>query len=335
MLEHRGGGANRRGFLATGVRCTVAASTFWSASVAAQGSSDYPARAVRIIVPFPPGGATDLMTRNVSRKLNESWKQPVLVENRGGANGMIGADAVAKAAGDGYTMLTATIAHAANVSLYPKSPYQFLGDLRPLAVLGLIPLVAVVRADSSIASFADLVERGRTGRLNGGSGGNGTAAHLALELFNVAARVRALHVPYKGGAPAMTDLLGGQIDVIFALLPEALPHLRSGRLRGLAITGDQRHPLVSGIATTTEVGYPALVITSWSALMGPAALPRELVARVNTDVRRALDDPEIRAALIDQGFQPVGWGVAESESFVNAEVAKWAKLITEANIKPD
>jgi tripartite-type tricarboxylate transporter receptor subunit TctC len=232
-------------------------------------------------------------------------------------------------------LLAATIAHAANVSLFAKAPYRFEADLRPVAVLGLIPLVTVVRADSPVGSLQQLVEAAGRRRLNAGSSGNGTAAHLALELFNAVAGVKAQHVPYKGGAAAMTDLLGGQTDVIFALLPEALPHLRSGRLRGLALTSDQRHPLVPDVPTTAEAGLPRLVVTSWNALMVPAGVSSELVARLNADVQRAIADPEVRTRVIDQGFQPVGWGVAQSESFVAAEVAKWARLIREAEIKAD
>lgn len=326
-------GASRRVLLGRVAGWTLLAA--WSWPLRAQTGNEFPVRTVRIVVPFPAGGATDMMARNVSQKLNESWKQPVLVDNRAGANGMIGADAVAKAPADGYTLLVATIAHAANVSLFPKAPYQFEAELRPAAVLGLIPLVAVVRTQSPLKSLPELAEAARGGSLNAGSSGNGTAAHLALELFNRAVRGRAKHVPYKGGAPAMTDLLAGQIDVIFALLPEALPHLRSGRLRALAVTSDQRHPLVPDIPTTAEAGVPELVVTSWNVLMAPAAVPGDFLARVNAEVRRAMEEPELRARVVEQGFQPVGWSVGEAESFVAAEVQRWGKVIRDANIKPD
>ena len=326
-------GCRRRSFLGMSL-AWAAAGLGWPAG-ALSGPSDYPQRSVRIVVPFPAGGATDMMARGLAQQLNDGWKQPVLVDNRAGANGMIGADAVAKAQGDGYTLLAATIAHAANTSLYPNAPYKFEGDLRPLAVLGLIPLVAVVRTDSPLASMNDLVDAARRGAVNAGSSGNGTAAHLALVLFNTVARAQARHVPYKGGAPAMTDLLGGQIDAIFALLPEALQHVRSGRLRALAITSEQRHPLLPATPTTAEAGLADLVITSWNALMAPAGVPHDLATRMNADIRRAIDTPQMRARMIEQGFQPAGWTLPESESFVAAEVLKWAKVIREANIKPD
>jgi tripartite-type tricarboxylate transporter receptor subunit TctC len=324
--------ADRRAFLNSLMLAGVALVPVKSS---AQAGGDYPARAVRIVVPFPAGGATDMMARQISQKLSESWKQPVLVENRGGANGMLGADAVVKAQADGYTVLAATIAHAANASLFPKSPYQFESELRPVAVVGLIPLVAVVRADSPLRSLAQLATSARGGSLNAGSSGNGTAAHLALELFNKVAATRARHIPYKGGAAAMTDLLGGQVDVIFALLPEALPHLRAARLRALALTTDQRHPLLPDVPTAAEAGFPDLTVTSWNALMVPSRTSGDLVARLNADVRRVLEEPQVRARVIEQGFQPAGWGLTETEGFVSAEVARWAKLIREANIKPD
>src|SRR3989440_1239611 len=196
-------------------------------STALAQSAAYPRKLIRIIVPFPAGGATDIMTRNIAQKLNEAWKQPVVVENRAGANGMIGADAVAKSQTDGYTYLAATIAHSANVSLFPKAPYQLQRDLQPAAIMGLIPQVPVVRADSAIQTLQDLVAVSKTKNLNGGSGGNGTAAHLGLELFKSATGAKIQHVPYKGGAPAMTDLLGGQIDVIFAQLDRKSTRLNS------------------------------------------------------------------------------------------------------------
>lgn len=327
--------ADRRAFLNWGMRTALASVAFWPLHADAQAGAGYPARPVRIVVPFPAGGATDLMARTISQRLNESWKQPVLVENRGGANGMLGADAVAKAQADGHTLLAATIAHAANASLFPKAPYQFEADLRPVAVVGLIPLVPVVRADAAVRSLVQLATAARGGTLNAGSSGNGTAAHLALELFNRVAGAQARHIPYKGGAAAMTDLLGGQVDVIFALLPEALPHLRTGRLHALAITTDQRHPLLPDVPTTAEAGYPELLVTSWNALMAPGATSPELVARLNTDVRRVLEDAQVRARTIEQGFQPAGWGLRETEVFISAEVAKWGKLIREANIRAD
>ena len=270
----------------------------------AQGAASYPSKLVKIIVPFPPGGATDIMTRNIAQKLNEAWKQPVVVENRPGANGMVGADAVAKSQGDGYTYLAATIAHSANVSLFPKAPYQLQRDLQPVAVLGLIPLVPVVNANSSIRSLQDLVAISKRQSLNAGSGGNGTAAHLTLELFKGVTGAKIQHVPYKGGAPAMTDLLGGQIDVIFALLPECLPYVKSGKLRALAVTTETRYPLLPEVPTTSEAGISGIEVTSWNGLMVPSGTPSDIVSKINAAVTQVLGMPDVKARIIEQGFQP-------------------------------
>jgi len=305
------------------------------ATVIAQGGTGYPGKPIRIIVPFPPGGATDIMTRNIAQKLNEAWQQPVAVENRPGANGMIGADAVAKAQGDGYTYLAATIAHSANVSLFPKAPYQLQKDLQPVAIMGLIPLVPVVRADSPVRSLQDLVASSKNKNLNAGSGGNGTAAHLVLELFKSATGAEIQHVPYKGGAPAMTDLLGGQIDVIFALVPECLPHLKVGKLRGLAVTSDKRYPLLPDVPTTSEAGIRGMEVTSWNGLMVPSGTPRDIVSKINAELTRISGTPEMRARIIELGFQPVAMSVGETENFIRTDVERWAKVIREANIKAD
>ena len=298
-------------------------------------NAGYPTKLIKIIVPFPAGGATDIMTRNIAQKLNEAWKQPVMIENRGGANGMIGADAVAKSQPDGYTYLAATIAHSANVSLFPKAPYQLQKDLQAVAIMGLIPLVPVVRADSPIRTLQDLVAISRTRDLNAGSGSNGTAAHLGLELFKSVTGAKIQHIPYKGGAPAMTDLLGGQIDVIFALLPECLPHVKSGRLRALAVTSDKRHPLLPDVPTTLEAGIPGIEVTSWNGLMVPSGTPKDIVSAINAEVTRITGAPDMSARIIELGFQPVAMSASEAENFVKADVERWAKVIREANIKAD
>ncbi len=302
---------------------------------AAEGAQAYPSRSVRIVVPFPPGGATDLMTRNMAQKLSEAWKQPVVVENRPGANGMIGADVVAKSTPDGYTLLAATIAHSANVSLYPRASYQFQKDLQPVAILGLIPLVPVVNSASPIRTLQDLVEASKRRDLNAGSGGNGTAAHLTLELFKAATGANIQHVPYKGGAPAMTDLLGGQIDVIFALLPECLPHVKAGRLRALAVTAEARHPLLPDVPTVAEAGVPGLQVTSWNGLMAAAGTPPEIVAKINAELTRIAAAPDMNARIVELGFQPSPMSVRDAERFLKDDVERWGKVIRDANIKAD
>jgi tripartite-type tricarboxylate transporter receptor subunit TctC len=301
---------------------------------AAQGPA-YPSRMIRFLVPFPAGGATDVMTRNIAQELGTSWKQSVTVENRAGAGGMVGAEVVAKAPADGYMVLAATIAHSSGVSLYPKAPFQLEKDLQAVAIMGLIPLVPVVRADSAIRSLQDLLAASNSRPLNAGSSGNGTAAHLVLELFKSAAGAKIAHIPYKGGAPAMTDLLGGQIDVIFALLPECLPHVKSGKLRALAVTTDKRHPLLPDTPTTAEAGFPGLMVTSWNGLMVPMNTPREIVRKMNAEINAIAARPEVAAKLTELGYQTLALDVAQTEAFIQADIKLWAKVIRESGIKAE
>lgn len=300
----------------------------------AQGTA-YPSRMIRFLVPFPAGGATDVMTRNIAQELGTSWKQPVTVENRAGAGGMVGAEVVAKSPADGYTVLAATIAHSSGVSLYPKAPFHLEKDLQAVAIMGLIPLVPVVRADSPIRSLQELAAASMLRPLNAGSSGNGTAAHLVLELFKGAASAKITHVPYKGGAPAMTDLLGGQIDVIFALLPECLPHVKSGRLRALAVTTDKRHSLLPDTPTTAEAGFAGLMVTSWNGLMVPMNTPREIVRKMNAEINAIAARPEVAAKLTELGYQTLALDVAQTEAFIQADIKLWAKVIRESGIKAE
>ncbi len=320
----------RRSALVAGV-CLA----FGHPRVIAQAGIDYPTKPIKIIVPFPPGGATDIMTRNIAQMLHDEWRQTVVVENRPGAGGTIGADHVAKSRADGYTYLAATIAHSANVSLFPDAPYRLERDLQPVAIMGLIPLVPVVRAESPIRSLSELVAASKSSSLNAGSSGNGTASHLALEIFKSITGARIQHVSYKGGAPAMVDLLGGQIDVIFALLPECLPQMKSGKLRALAVTGASRHPLLPDVPTASEAGIQGIEIISWNGLMVPSGTPREIVAKTNAQVTKITNSTAMKARIIELGFQPVAMSVSDSENFVRADIQRLAKVIREASIKAD
>ena len=304
-------------------------------SIAFAQTGVYPTKSIKIIVPFPPGGATDVMARNIAQKLGETWGHTTIVEYRPGASGMIGADAVAKSPADGYTYLAATIIHSANVSLYPKASYHLQKDLQPVAITGLLPLVPIVRTESPIRSLQDLVTISRSKKLNAGSSGNGSAAHLGLELFNIAAGTKIQHVPYKGGAPALTDLLGGHIDVIFALLPEALQHVKSGKVRALAVTSDKRHPLLPDVPTTSEAGISGVEVTSWNGLMVPSGTPKDVVSKINAEVSKILSSPAMRATLIEQGFQPVVMNLRDTENFINADIERWASVIRTAKITAD
>jgi tripartite-type tricarboxylate transporter receptor subunit TctC len=296
----------------------------------------FPDRPVRYIVPFPPGGLTDVMARLLGAKLAEIWGRPVVVENRAGGSAMIGADAVAKAAPDGHTLLAITSTHTVNPALFPNAPYDFARDLRVVSILGALPLVVVVRADSPHRTLADLAAAARARPLNGGSSGNGTPPHLGLELFRIAAQAPQLqHVPYRGGAPSLTDLLGGSLDLIVSNLPECLPHMSGGRLRGLAVSSESRHPLIPDIPTTREAGFPSLLITNWTGLAIPRATPQPVVDAISAAVARAMADPDLRARAEAGGFSVVASAPDLSEAFAREEMARWAKLVADANIKAD
>jgi tripartite-type tricarboxylate transporter receptor subunit TctC len=314
---------------------TAAALALLCAGALAQGATDYPNRAVKIIVPFSAGGGTDLMARNIAQKLNDAWKQPVVVENRTGAGGIIGADAVAKAPADGYTYLMGTTTTAINATLVTKPPYDMKRDLQPVTVLGLYALVAVVPAVSPARSLQDLVVLSRGKPLSAGSGGNGTPQHLLLEMFNRAAATNILHVPYKGGGPALVGLLGGQIDIVFSLSAECLPHVKSGKLRALAVTSESRYALLPDVPTMAEAGIAGVVATGWSGLMVPSGTPKDIVAKINAELTSVMATPEMKTRLSDQGFLPVTMSVAESEKFVSADVDRWGKVIRDGGIKSE
>jgi tripartite-type tricarboxylate transporter receptor subunit TctC len=298
----------------------------------------FPDRNPRYIVPFPPGGLTDIMARFVGQKLSEIWGRAVVIENRAGGNALIGADAAAKAPPDGHTLLAITLTHAVNATLFPNAPYDFRRDFATLSLLGSLPLVVVVNAERSPArSLDDLLRLARTARLNGGTSGNGSPPHLGLELLRRVARAgeNIVHVPYRGGAPSVTDLAAGNLDVMVSNLPECLAQIRGGRLRALAITAAERHALVPDVPTVRELGVPELEITNWTAVMTQAAVPAPILARLERDVQTAIHDADTTRRARDAGFQVLGWDAARSAQFVRAETDRWATLVTEAQIRPD
>lgn len=303
----------------------------------AQAGTAFPDRPVRYIVPFPPGGLTDTMARLLGQKLSDIWGRPVVVENRAGGSGMIGADAVAKAPPDGHTLLAMTSTHTVNPSLFANAPYDFARDLRVVSVLGALPLVVVVRSESPWRTLADLATAARSRQLSGGSSGTGTPPHLGLELFRIASGAGAnlVHAPYRGGAPSLADLMGGSLDLIVSNLPECLPHLQGGRLRGLAVTAEARHPLIPEIPTVAEAGFAQLLISNWTGLAIPRPTPEAAVAQLADAVRQAMADAELRRRAEAGGFTLIASSPAEADRFALAEVARWAKLVADANIRAD
>ncbi len=304
----------------------------------ARAQARVPARPPRYIVPVPPGGLTDIMARIVAQKLSENWGKAGVIDNRAGGNALIGADLAAKAAPDGHTLLAITLTHAVNATLFPNAPYDFRRALTTISLLGSLPLVVVVNAERSPAkNLAELVALARRQSLHGGSSGNGSPPHLGLELFRRAARAgdNIVHVPYRGGAPSVTDLAAGNLDLMVSNLPECLAQIRGGRLRALALTAPERHPLVPEVPTVREGGMPELEISNWTAVQTQSAVPPALLQRLERDVLAAIGDADTRRRAEEAGFQVLGWDSVRSSRFVQEETDRWATLVREAQIKPD
>jgi tripartite-type tricarboxylate transporter receptor subunit TctC len=305
---------------------------------AAAWAQDYPkpGATIRYVVPFPPGGLTDVMARLVGQQLGERWKTNVVIDNKPGSGGQIGAAEVAKAPGDGQTLLAITMTHAANVTLFKgKANFDFTKDLRPVALLAGSPMLVVVPAASPIKDFKDLVARAKAGKLNAGSSGNGTPPHLTLALFNDLYKTDIQHVPYKGGAPSMTDLIGGQLDVVFSNFPESVAHVKSGKLRGLAIASGARHPMLPDVPTTAEAGAPQLAVENWTAIMAPASTPEAMVDKLGAEVLRIMAAPEIEERARTQGFRVDARGPQAFGRFLNEEIERWARIIAAAKISAE
>ena len=300
--------------------------------------TDYPkaGSTIRYVVPFPPGGLTDVMARLVGQQLAERWKLTVAIDNKPGSGGQIGAAEVAKAAGDGQTLLAITMAHASNATLYKgRSSFDFAKDLKPVALLAGSPMLIVVPAASPIKDYKDLLAAAKSRKLNAGSSGNGTPVHLTLALFNDLNKTDIQHIPYKGGAPSMTDLIGGQLDVIFSNMPESIAHVKSGKLRALAIASSARHPLVPDVPTTAEAGQPQLAVENWTAVMVPASTPDAIVNRLSAEIVSIMGTADLQERARTQGFRIDARPAAAFAAFSRDEVERWARIVTEAKIAVD
>ncbi len=301
----------------------------------AAGADDYPTRPIRLILGFAPGGSTDLVARVVGQKLAETWSQQVVVDNRPGANGMIGADLVAKANPDGYSLLISSIGPMAiNASLY-KMPYDIVNDFAPITYTGNVTNLLVVHPGVAATNVKELIAlaKAQPGKLTFGSSGTGGAPHMAVELFKILAKVNVVHVPYKGGGPAMADLVGGQISGSFASMPSSIPFVRGGKLRALAVTAPKRSPAEPQIPTISEAGIPGFSVLDWQGLFTTAKTPPAIVNKLNAEVVRILKLPDVIEKLAVAGVEiqtstPKEWG-----DFVKSEIAKWSKVVKEAGIK--
>jgi tripartite-type tricarboxylate transporter receptor subunit TctC len=298
----------------------------------------YPSKPVHIVVPFPPGGSTDLLARRLGEKLSVAWGQPVIVDNRAGAGGTVGADYVAKSAPDGYTLLMGvTGSNAISGALYPKLPYDVVKDFAPVSLVVSSPLVLVSRPGFEAKTVKELVamSKAKPGSVSFGSPGNGTSMHLTGEMFKLAAHVSMLHIPYRGSAGALTDLMGGQIDTMFGDFLVVWPQIRSGKLAAIAVTSSQRHKMLPDVPTIAESGYPGFEALSWQGLFAPAATPPAIVAQLNREVNKALTSPEIQEYFSASGFTLGGSSAPEFKAFVEAEAGKWGRIVRASGAKPD
>ena len=303
----------------------------------ALAQADFPNRPIRIVVPFAAGGATDVIARVVGQKLGTQLGQPVVVENKAGANGNIGAVMVARSAPDGYTILMATSAHAINATLYRKLDYSLLRDFTPLSNLASVPLVMVVNPNVPARTVPEFVAYAKSqgDKLNFGSGGNGTAAHLAGEQFNSLTGTRMQHVAYKGGALAQTDLMGGQIQAMFANLPEVLSQVQAEKLRPLAVTGNSRRASLPSVPTFAEAGFAQLDARSWFGLFAPAGTPAPIVARLSAALVQAVADSAVQARLKELGADPIGDSHEAFQKFLAQDVPRWGALVERSGATVD
>ena len=295
----------------------------------------FPSRPIRLIVSYPAGGGADAMARLVAPKLGEALGQPVVVENRGGASGTIAADLVAKAPPDGYTLLLDATAHAVNPSLMPKLPYDTEKAFAPVTLLALFPNVVVVHPAFPVSSIEDLVQRikSQPGKISFASSGNGSAQHLAAELFRQRAGLVMTHVPYKGGGPALIDVMGGQVPLYFGNMASALPHVKNGRLKALAVTSARRSPAAPELPTVAESGMPGYQVYEWNAIFAPAGTPGPVVNRLQAEIARAVRIPEVRDRMLSLGGEIVASSPADLGAWVREQSMSWARVVKAANIK--
>jgi tripartite-type tricarboxylate transporter receptor subunit TctC len=312
-----------------------AVAIFVLASVAAVAhAQEWPQRPIRIIIPFPAGGPADVQARLIGPRLTEAWGQAVVVDNRAGANGIIGTDLVAKAAPDGYTFTIASAGHTINASLYRKIPYDSLADFAAIGRISTAPGIVVVHPSQPVKSVQELIAhaRSRPGQVLYVSAGTGSPSHLAVELFKVMTQTDMVHIPYKGSTPATNDLLAGQVHVAFPTILAGLPHAKSGRLRALAVTSPERSRSAPDLPTVAEAGVPGYSAMNWYGVIAPARTPRAVVVKLNAQITQALAVPQVREQLLNLGIEPSPTGPDELAAQMKAEVAKWAGVIKTAGV---
>ncbi|HTO51143.1 MAG TPA: tripartite tricarboxylate transporter substrate binding protein [Burkholderiales bacterium] len=297
----------------------------------------YPGKPVRFIVPFPPGGPVDTTARGFTHKLSEYWGQQAIVDNRAGAGGIVGAEIAAKSPADGYTVFVCSIHHSVLPGLKPGLPYDIEKDFVPVTFAAMFPIILVAHPSVPAKTIPELIAYAKKnpGKLAFGSAGTGGGTHLAGELFKAQAGVDLLHVPYKGSAPAMTDLLGGQVQLMFSDAPTALPHMKSGRVRALGVASPKRSPLAPDLPTISESGVKGYEAYSWAGVVAPAGTPAPIVAKLNADISKALSQPDVKQRLFEEGAEAMPTTPEQFGKMLKAEIAKWTKVVKDANIKAD
>lgn len=304
-------------------------------SIAWSQSLSYPNRPIRLIVPYPPGGAIDPLARTYAQKFNEAWGQPVLIDNKPGAGTILGTEIVAKAAPDGYTVILGTSAHAVNPSMYSKLPYDPIMDFTPISMVARLPTMLVVNPKLPVNSVKDLIDyvKSNRGKVNYSSNGNGSVTHLAGALFNSMSGTDLLHIPYKGSGPSVMSVIAGDNSVTFDTVFLQLPHVKAGKLRALAVTAAKRSPLVPDLPTIAESGLPGFEAGAWVGFLAPGGTPREIVQKWHREIIRTLQNPEVRDRQINQGLDPVGSTPEYFAEFIKADIEKWGKVVKQAGIK--
>ncbi len=319
------------------LRCTIAALLVTSASWAtAQGAQNFPNRSLRMVIHFPPGGPTDFVGRALAQKLSEAWKQQVIVDNRPGAGGVLGVEIVLRAPPDGYTLLFGTSGSLALApALQPKLPYNVFKDLAPIVLAVVNPQILVVHPSLPARNVNDLIKlaKSKPGQINYASVGPGSPNHMGMELLKSMSGANLVHIPYKGTAPAVTDLLSGQVSLMFNSIPTVLPHVQSGRMRGIAVGSAKRSPAVPDIPTVAESGLKGYQYTTWYALLGPSTMPKDVITKINAESVKALSEPEMTKRLSSQGAEPSPGTPEALGKFMREEYEGWVKVIKAANIK--
>ena len=298
----------------------------------------YPTKTVRMIVAFPPGGTTDILARATAQKLTEAFGQQVVIDNRPGAGGNIGTELVARSPADGYTLLASPGSTlTSNPAVYAKVPFDTVRDFAPVTIIAEVPNVLIVHPSLPVKTVKELIALAKTrpGQLAYASTGAGQSTHLSAELFKQMARVDMIHVPYKGSAPALTDMVAGQVTVMFDNMPSCLPFVKAGRLKAIAVTSTKRSPTTPELPTVAEAALPGFDVTVWFSVLAPANTPRDIVARLNAEIVKALKAPDMRERLSQQGAEPVGNTPEEFAGVIKRDLAKWSKLVKDANIRLD